>query len=71
MGADDAGALADTFILDVAQNGGSTITGLTAGDMIDIDGANAIDGLTAGQSGAGPSLVPLIPPASGHIRVRR
>ena len=48
-----AGAATETFILDATQNGGSTITDLTAGDMIDIDGANAIAGLTAGQSGAG------------------
>jgi len=57
IGADDAGALAETFILDAAQNGGSTITGLTAGDMIDIDGANAIAALVAGVSGAGTTGV--------------
>jgi hypothetical protein len=32
----------ETFILDAAQNGGSTLNNLTAGDVLNIDGAGAI-----------------------------
>jgi len=52
-----AGTVTETFILNSTQNGGSTITGLTGGDMIHIDGANAITALVAGVSGAGTTGV--------------
>ena len=52
-----AGAATETFILDATQNGGSTITDLTAGDVINIDGGNAIANLVDGVSGAGTTGV--------------
>lgn len=42
----------ETFILDAAQNGGSTIKGLTVGDKVNIDGAGLIEALTGNSQAA-------------------
>jgi len=42
----------EIFILDAAQNGGSTIKGLTVGDKVNIDGAGLIEALTGNSQAA-------------------
>lgn len=48
-----SGSLLETFVLGADYDGGGVLRGLTSGDLLDVDGANAINAFTAQQVNAG------------------